>query len=124
MPDPLIRTVHLRKDYRTDASIVHALRHIDLTVHSGEFVAITGPSGSGKSTLMNSLLGQKLAITNIKPQTTRKKIAGILSEDNFQIIFLDTPGLLSPAYLLQEKMVKEILSSVKPANKVIPYGST
>ena len=70
------------------------------------YVTIIGLPNVGKSSLMNALLGQKISITTSKPQTTRKRILGILSEENFQIIFLDTPGILKPAYLLQEKKMQ------------------
>ena len=80
------------------------------------YVAILGLPNVGKSTLMNELLGQKISITTSKPQTTRKRILGILSEPNYQIIFLDTPGILKPAYLLQEKMMDDIDLSVKDAD--------
>lgn len=83
------------------------------------YVAIIGLPNVGKSTLMNTLLGQKISITTSKPQTTRKRILGILSEKNFQIVFLDTPGILKPAYLLQEKMIEEIDLSVKDADLFI-----
>jgi GTP-binding protein Era len=65
------------------------------------------------------LLGQKIAITNKKPQTTRKKILGILSDKNYQIIFLDTPGILSPSYLLQEKMMEEVTLSLNDADVIL-----
>ncbi|MCJ7553705.1 MAG: GTPase Era [Ignavibacteriaceae bacterium] len=80
------------------------------------YVAIIGLPNAGKSTLMNALLGQKLAITNQKPQTTRKRILGILSEENYQVIFLDTPGILNPSYLLQEKMIEDVELSVRDAD--------
>ena len=80
------------------------------------YVTIIGLPNVGKSSLMNALLGQKISITTSKPQTTRKRILGILSEENFQIIFLDTPGILKPAYLLQEKMIEDIDLSVKDAD--------
>jgi GTP-binding protein Era len=83
------------------------------------YVAILGLPNSGKSTLLNALLGQKLSITTAKPQTTRKRILGILSEENYQIIFLDTPGILSPLYLLQEKMMEEVEISVDDADVII-----
>ncbi len=83
------------------------------------FAAILGKPNSGKSTLMNLLLGQKISITTNKPQTTRKRILGILSEENYQIIFLDTPGILKPGYLLQEKMMDHVSQSVKDADVVI-----
>ncbi len=100
--------------------------------HKSGYVAILGLPNVGKSTLLNSLLGQKIAITNKKPQTTRKKIVGILSENDYQIIFLDTPGLLTPSYLLQEKMMQEITRSIIDADVVLliidvvkdPYGKS
>jgi GTP-binding protein Era len=87
--------------------------------HKSGYVAILGLPNAGKSTLLNALLGQKIAITNKKPQTTRKKILGILSDKNYQIIFLDTPGILSPSYLLQEKMMEEVTLSVSDADLIL-----
>ena len=83
------------------------------------YVAILGLPNSGKSTLLNALLGQKLSIINSKPQTTRKRILGILSEENHQIIFLDTPGILKPSYLLQEKMMADVKTSLDDADVII-----
>jgi GTP-binding protein Era len=80
------------------------------------YVAILGLPNVGKSTLLNALLGQKISIINEKPQTTRKRILGILSEENYQIIFLDTPGLLTPSYLLQEKMMEDVNRSIRDAD--------
>ena len=85
-------------------------------MHKSGYVAIIGLPNSGKSTLLNALLGQKLAITNLKPQTTRKRILGILTEKNYQIIFLDTPGIINPSYLLQEKMMGEVERSFHDAD--------
>ncbi len=90
-----------------------------MTDHKTGYVAILGLPNSGKSTLLNSLLGQKLSIITSKPQTTRKRILGILSEENYQIIFLDTPGILSPSYLLQEKMMEEVKTSLDDADVII-----
>jgi len=90
-----------------------------MTEHKTGYVAILGLPNSGKSTLLNALLGQKLSITTAKPQTTRKRILGILSEENYQIIFLDTPGILSPSYLLQEKMMEEVKSSLDDADVIV-----
>ncbi|MFZ0454464.1 MAG: GTPase Era [Ignavibacteriaceae bacterium] len=84
--------------------------------HKAGYVSILGLPNSGKSTLMNSLIGQKLSIITNKPQTTRKRILGILSEKDFQIIFLDNPGILKPGYLLQEKMMEAVSQSVKDAD--------
>lgn len=80
------------------------------------YVTIIGLPNVGKSTLMNALLGQKISITTSKPQTTRKRILGILSEENYQVIFLDTPGILKPVYLLQEKMMEDVELSIKDAD--------
>jgi len=87
--------------------------------HKSGYVTILGLPNAGKSTLLNAILGQKLAITNLKPQTTRKKIVGILSTDKYQIIFIDTPGLISPKYLLQQKMMSQIESSISDADILI-----
>ncbi len=84
--------------------------------HKAGYVSILGLPNSGKSTLMNSLIGQKLSITTSKPQTTRKRILGILSEKDYQIIFLDTPGILKPGYLLQEKMMEAVDQSIRDAD--------
>jgi GTPase len=89
-----------------------------MSVKAG-YVAIIGLPNVGKSTLMNALLKQKISITTSKPQTTRKRILGILSEENYQIVFLDTPGILKPSYLLQEKMIEDIDLSVKDADVFI-----
>lgn len=82
-------------------------------------MAIIGLPNAGKSTLMNALLGEKLSIVTNKPQTTRKKILGILSSDQYQIIFLDTPGILNPEYLLQEKMLDYVEISVRDADIIL-----
>jgi len=88
-------------------------------IHKSGYVAILGLPNVGKSTLLNTLLGQKISITNLKPQTTRKRILGILSEENFQVIFIDTPGILDPAYLLQEKMMDDVRLSGRDADVIV-----
>lgn len=86
-----------------------------MEIKSG-YVAILGKPNAGKSTLLNAFLGEKLSITTSKPQTTRKRITGILSEEDYQIIFLDTPGILKPDYLLQEKMLEYVVQSIREAD--------
>lgn len=76
--------------------------------HKSGYVAILGKPNAGKSTLMNRLLGSKISITTHKPQTTRHQILGIHSEENMQIIFLDTPGVIDPRYELQKAMMKSV----------------
>jgi GTP-binding protein Era len=83
------------------------------------YVAILGLPNSGKSTLLNALIGQKLNIVSDKPQTTRRKILGILTDKNYQIIFVDTPGILKPNYLLQERMMEVVEVSAKDADIIL-----
>jgi len=83
------------------------------------YVAIVGEPNVGKSTLMNALLNQKISIVTSKPQTTRRRVLGILSTDEFQIVFLDTPGLLAPKYLLHEKMVHSAESALQDADVIL-----
>ncbi len=87
--------------------------------HKSGYAAIIGLPNSGKSTLLNALLGQKLSIVTNKPQTTRKKILGILSDPEYQVIFLDTPGIIKPGYLLQEKMMEAVNSAAKDADVIL-----
>jgi GTP-binding protein Era len=83
------------------------------------YVTIFGEPNVGKSTLMNAVLNTKLSITTPKPQTTRRKILGIYSDDEAQIIFLDTPGLIEPKYLLQQKMVEAIHNALDECELIL-----
>jgi GTP-binding protein Era len=83
------------------------------------YVAIIGEPNVGKSTLMNALLKQKISIVTDKPQTTRHKILGILSDAERQIVFLDTPGIITPKYLLQDVMMHFASSAVEDADIVL-----
>jgi GTP-binding protein Era len=83
------------------------------------FVVIVGKPNVGKSTLINLILKEKLSIVTPKPQTTRQSIKGIYTDEQRQIIFLDTPGFLQPKYLLQEKMMEYLLSSLKDADLIV-----
>lgn len=84
--------------------------------HKAGFVNILGNPNVGKSTLMNALVGEKLSIITPKAQTTRHRIMGIVNGENFQIIYSDLPGILSPNYKLQEKMMKFIENALIDAD--------
>ena len=84
--------------------------------HKAGFVNIIGNPNVGKSTLMNALLGEKLSIITPKAQTTRHRILGILSSDDYQIVFSDTPGILEPHYKMQEAMMKFVDSAFDDAD--------
>lgn len=83
------------------------------------YVAIVGKPNVGKSTLLNAFLNFKLSIVTPKPQTTRKKILGILNGENHQIIFIDTPGWISPTYELQKLMMHYVQESLLDADVII-----
>jgi GTP-binding protein Era len=83
------------------------------------YIAITGNPNVGKSTLLNKLLQFKLSIISSKPQTTRNRILGILTENECQCCFIDTPGLITPRYILQEEMIKEIKHAVSNADIIL-----
>jgi len=88
------------------------------TFKSG-YVAIVGKPNVGKSTLINDFLGCKLSIVTPKPQTTRKKIMGVLTKEEYQIVFYDTPGVMEPRYELQKYMVKEAFDAIEDADVVL-----
>ena len=89
-------------------------------MHKSGFVNIIGNPNVGKSTLMNALVGEKLSIITSKAQTTRHRIMGIVSSEDFQIVYSDTPGILKPSYKLQESMMKFVTGAVADAD-VIRY---
>jgi len=80
------------------------------------FVNIFGKPNAGKSTLLNSLMKEKLAIVSPKVQTTRHRIKAILTTDDYQIIFSDTPGIIDPKYKLHEKMMNAVRSALEDAD--------
>jgi GTP-binding protein Era len=87
--------------------------------HKAGYVNIIGNPNVGKSTLMNALIGQKLSIITHKAQTTRHRILGILNEKDYQIVFSDTPGVIEPAYKLQENMMNFVYSAFQDADVLI-----
>ena len=82
-------------------------------------VTVAGRPNAGKSTLLNRLVGQRLAITSPKPQSTRERVVGLITDENSQIILLDTPGLLEPAYALQKSMRDSSLRALDDADVII-----
>lgn len=83
------------------------------------FVVIIGKPNVGKSTMMNRILEEKLSIVSPRPQTTRHTIKGILSDEEAQIIFLDTPGFLEPRYELHQQMNNKIINSLNDADVIL-----
>jgi GTPase len=87
--------------------------------HKAGFVNIIGNPNVGKSTLMNSFVGERLSIITSKAQTTRHRILGIVNGEDFQMILSDTPGIIKPAYQLQESMMDFVKSAFEDADVLI-----
>ena len=88
-------------------------------MHKAGFVNIIGNPNVGKSTLMNAFVGEKLSIITSKAQTTRHRILGIVNGDDFQVVLSDTPGIIKPAYELQESMMGFVKSAFEDADVLI-----
>lgn len=87
--------------------------------HKAGFVNIIGNPNVGKSTLMNAFVGEKLSIITSKAQTTRHRILGIVNGEDFQVILSDTPGIIKPAYQLQESMMDFVKSAFEDADVLV-----
>ncbi|HMP98459.1 MAG TPA: GTPase Era [Cyclobacteriaceae bacterium] len=87
--------------------------------HKAGFVSIVGKPNVGKSTLMNRLVGENLSIISAKAQTTRHRIMGIISGNDFQIVYSDTPGMLEPKYALHEAMMNYVQVSMEDADLIL-----
>ena len=87
--------------------------------HKSGFVNIIGNPNVGKSTLMNALVGEQLSIVTAKSQTTRHRIMGIVSGNDYQLVYSDTPGILKPDYKLQESMMKFVRSAIGDADVIL-----
>ena len=87
--------------------------------HKAGYVNIIGNPNVGKSTLMNALVGERLSIITSKAQTTRHRILGIVNEEDYQLIFSDTPGIIQPAYKLQENMMDFVHSAFQDADVLL-----
>lgn len=90
-----------------------------LNGHKAGFVSIIGKPNVGKSTLMNQMVGERLSIITSKAQTTRHRIMGIISGDDFQVIYSDTPGIIKPEYELHSSMMSFVNSSLEDADVVL-----
>lgn len=89
-----------------------------MTTRAG-FVTLVGRPNAGKSTLLNRLVGERLAIVSAKPQSTRERVVGILSDESSQLIFLDTPGLLEPRYALHKSMLHSAHQAIDDADVIL-----
>lgn len=87
--------------------------------HKAGFVSLIGKPNAGKSTLMNALVGEKMSIITPKAQTTRHRIIGIVNDENHQIVFSDTPGIIKPKYTLQESMMNFVEDSLVDADLIL-----
>jgi GTPase len=87
--------------------------------HKAGFVSIVGSPNVGKSTLMNRLMGEKLSIVTSKAQTTRHRILGIMNEEEYQIVFSDTPGVVNSAYKLHDQMMTYVNTSLQDADVLL-----
>lgn len=99
------------------------------TTYSSGFISLIGRPNAGKSTLLNKLIGQKVAIISDKPQTTRNRIMGVLTDENWQMVFIDTPGVHKPIDKLGEQMVKTAMNTMNEVDVVyllvdatVPFG--
>lgn len=92
--------------------------------HRAGFVNMVGNPNVGKSTLMNRLVGERLSMVTSKAQTTRHRILGIVQGDNYQIVYSDTPGIIKPAYKLQESMLEFAESALQDADILLLVTDT
>jgi GTP-binding protein Era len=97
----------------------HTGNRLTLMATKAGFVTLVGRPNAGKSTLLNKLVGERLAIVSPKPQSTRERVVGILSDESSQLIFLDTPGLLEPRYALHRAMLHAAHKAIEDADVIV-----
>ena len=93
--------------------IIHDKRNSETKSYKSGFISIIGRPNVGKSTFLNRVIGQKIAIMSDKPQTTRNKIQGVLTMNDAQLIFIDTPGIHKPKHKLGDFMMKVAQNTLK-----------
>lgn len=91
----------------------------DNQAYKSGFISIIGRPNVGKSTFLNRVIGQKIAIMSDKPQTTRNKVQGVLTENNAQMIFIDTPGIHKPKHKLGDFMVKSAINALREVDVIL-----
>ena len=91
----------------------------DNQTYKSGFISIIGRPNVGKSTFLNRVIGQKIAIMSDKPQTTRNKVQGVLTENNAQMIFIDTPGIHKPKHKLGDFMVKSAINALREVDVIL-----
>ena len=88
-------------------------------MHKSGFVTIIGNPNVGKSTFLNKIIGENISIISKKAQTTRHRLLGILNEDDFQIVFTDTPGIINTKYELQNAMMNFVKNSLQDSDVIV-----
>ena len=88
-------------------------------MHKSGFVTIIGNPNVGKSTFLNKIIGENISIISSKAQTTRHRLLGILNEDDFQIVFTDTPGIINTKYELQNAMMNFVKNSLEDSDLIV-----
>src|SRR5690348_16993393 len=111
------RRVHRRGLCYINPSIRHH-GYLSAMTKAG-IVTVAGKPNAGKSTLLNRIIGQKLAITSQKPQSTRDRVVGIHTADDTQMVIFDTPGLLEPKYALQQSMRSTAIKALDDADVIV-----
>jgi GTPase len=121
MNEPIAEQIHEQANEHVSEHVSEQVKESATTpiITKAGFVAIIGEPNVGKSTLMNAILGTKLSIVTPKPQTTRKSILGIHTEGDTQIVFFDTPGVLTPSYELHRSMMDFVKTSIEGADAVL-----
>src|SRR5438876_3363227 len=94
-------------------------QHPELAQRKSGVVALIGRPNAGKSTLLNRVIGEKIAIVSDKPQTTRTRITGVLTQPEGQIVFLDTPGVHKPGYKLNRRMMAVVTDALSTVDLIL-----